>query len=306
MLIGMGQKKEVAAVAQNSDIFSVTTAEFESRIIAESEKRPILIDFWASWCGPCKQLMPVLEQVITAQGGKVALAKVDIDASPELAQAFRVQSVPTVVAFYMGQPVAAFQGVRPKSEIENMVAQLLQMQKNQAPDALDIPAVLTEAASALNEKDFATAQNLYGEVLQQNPQEPQAIAGMIRIMTALKDIERASEWVDALPDNLKKDTYILSSVTALELAKSAPNDNWQALEQGLTDKPEDLYNFAEACFAAEEKEKAVETLISIMTKNRNWEDDKARKQLIKYFEAWGYSDPASISGRRKLSSLLFS
>lgn len=309
MLIGLNSKKNVVATSDNNDIYAVTTQDFEAKILAESQKRPILIDFWAPWCGPCKQLMPVIEQAVKARDGKVALAKVNIDENPELAQAFRVQSVPTVIAFFMGQPVSGFQGVRPKSDIDNLINQLEQLQRQQQPDALDIPGVLKEAAVFLSENNFETAHSLYATVLQQDPQNAEALAGMLRVFIATGQIEAAQKWSDNFPDAVLKDQHIISARTLLELSVAAPQSDRDELDKKLQQTPDDPelnFKLAELCFAENRREEAVDALIALIRKNKAWEEEKGRKQLLKYFEAWGHSDPATISGRRKLSSLLFS
>ncbi len=310
MLLGLNSKKPAApAGVQSADVFSVTTQEFETRILAESQKRPVLIDFWAPWCGPCKQLMPVLEELVNAKQGKVALAKVNIDESPELAQAFRVQSVPMVVAFYMGQPVSGFAGVRPRAEIEGLISQLLQFHQQNQPEALDIPAVLKAATEAVAENNLQLAQNLYAEVLAEDPFNASALSGVIRIFIATGEIEQANVMSASLPEHIAKDPQIIAVRTTLELLANPPSSSATELETKLAKdphNPEILFDYAEASFIAGQKDKAVDALVTIIQKNRAWEDEKARKQLIKYFEAWGAMDPASVAGRRKLSSLLFS
>lgn len=310
MLIGLTPFKKPAPAAgnDNENIYSVTSQEFETRILAESQKRPVLIDFWAPWCGPCKQLTPVLEEAIKAKDGKVALAKVDIDQNPELAQAFRVQSIPFVIAFYKGQPVSGFQGARPKSEVDALLNQLVLMKQQDEPDALDIPRVLEEAANQIKENNLEFAQQLYGEVLAQDPLNAQALAGMIRILIAANQIEEARRVSAGLPASLAKDPHMISARAALELASNPAGDLSEVEKKLAADpaNPDLLFEQAEACYAAGHKEKAVEALIISIQKNKGWEDDKARKQLLKYFEAWGHADSASMAGRRKLSSLLFS
>jgi putative thioredoxin len=308
MLIGLNSRKSAQPAAATNDIYDATTADFEEKILAESQKRPVLIDFWAPWCGPCKQLTPILEQAVAAQKGKVALAKVNIDDNPELAQAFRVQSVPMVVAFFQGQPVTGFAGARPKSEVERLLAQLAGL-AGDAPEEADPAALLEIAVAALAAGDIARAGAAYAAILETSPEHPQALAGMIRAALAAGEIAEARQIADTLPDSVAKDPHIASARTAVELAEAAPSTPLHEAERALAAAPADpetLFRHAEACFAAGEKDRAVDSLIAIIRANRAWEDEKARLQLLKYFEAWGHGDAASLAGRRKLSSVLFS
>lgn len=313
MLIGMNPKKSPTSPAPKAEgafIFDTTAETFEVDVLKLSLEKPVLIEFWAPWCGPCKQLMPVLEQLVGARQGKIAMAKVNIDESPELAQAFRVQSVPMVVALYKGQPVTGFAGVRPPKDIDHLIEQLLALHNQNQPEALDIPASLKEAALLLDAGELGTAQNLYAAILSQDALQVEAYLGMIRVMIAAGEIEQAENMITGAPAQISGDIKFAAAKTALELAKNAQNaGDLAALERRITLDPNDLqakFDYAESCFAHGQKDKAVDALISIIRADRTWQEDKAKTLLLKYFEGWGFADPASVAGRKKLSSVLFS
>lgn len=291
-------------------IYDVTTAEFEDKVMRASMEAPVLVDFWAPWCGPCKQLMPVLEAAVREAGGKVRLAKVNIDNNPELAQALRVQSVPTVFAFFRGQPVTAFTGARPASEIKSLIGQLMRMAQQSAPGAPDIPATLTAAGQALATGDPVGAQDLYALVLEHDPNNGSAYAGLIRTFIATGEFAQAQELLDNAPAALVKDSHLAAVRTALELAQAAPaSGNTAALRAALDKNSGDLqarFDLALILFAQGDHAGAVDHLIDIIRRNRTWEEDKARLQLLKFFDAMGPADPETAAGRRKLSGVLFS
>lgn len=313
MLIGMTPKKTTSASAPKAEgafIFETSTDHFETDVLKLSLDKPVLVEFWAPWCGPCKQLMPVLEQLVSARDGKIAMAKVNIDESPEIAQAFRVQSVPMVVALYKGQPVTGFAGVRPPKEIDHLIEQLLAMHNQNQPEALDIPAALKDAALLLDANDLGNAQNLYADILSQDALQVEAYLGMVRVMIAAGEMEQAENMITQAPVQISGDPKFAAAKTALELAKNAANaGDLSVLEQKITAHPNDLdakFDYAESCFAHGHKDKAVDALISIIRADRTWQDDKAKTLLLKYFEGWGFADPASVAGRKKLSIVLFS
>lgn len=315
MILGLGGKtpsanKQQDDAASNGVIFDVNTEGFEQGVIMASMETPILVDFWAPWCGPCKQLMPVLEAAVKEAGGKVRLAKVNIDDNQELAQALRIQSVPTVYAFFKGQPVTAFTGVRPVSEIKAIIGQLSKMAAGEKPDAIDIPTALKAAAEALAQNDPQTAQAIYAQVMDQDENNVQAYVGIVRTMIAMDLLDEAGQMIEHAPEPIAKDAQFTAARTALDLARNKPDRKAQEkFTKALAQNPDDhqaRYDLAVALFAGGEKEQAMDELVQIIRRNRSWEEDKARKKLLEFFEALGPSDPLTLAGRRKLSSVLFS
>ncbi len=324
MLIGLNPTSSSQSAAQSKAveyIFEANLQNFDTQVMAQSMKRPVIVEFWAPWCGPCKQLMPILERVVTAHAGQIAMAKVNIDQVPELAQAFRVQSVPMVVVVFMGQPVTGFAGLRPQTDLEQLCKQLIEMKNQHAPhgddeelgaaDQLDIPAMLTEAKTALSANDLALAQNLYALILSQENEHPEAYIGLARVMIAAGQFDGAGGMVEHAPAQVIKNPDFVSLKTAVELARTAAEKigKLAELERVVAQSPEDCaahFDLAESYYAQNMKDQAVDELIKILRIDRKWSEEKARTQLLKYFESWGFNDQASIQGRRKLSAILFS
>lgn len=310
-LFGFGSSPSTAAAAPaGAMIYDVNTDDFEEKVIKASMDKPVLLDFWAPWCGPCKQLMPVLEAAVKEAGGQVLLAKINIDNNQQLAGMMQIQSVPTVMAFLGGKPVTAFAGAQPASEIKNLIDQLIHLAKQNAPEALDIPEALKGAALALSEGDAASAQNIYIQILQQDEKNVDAYCGLVRTFIAAGQLEHAQEVLDNAPEEISLHPNFAAAKTALELAQGAPGREEIAALITAVEKDaanhQARFDLAVAQFSAGQKEAAIDHLITIIAAERTWNDEAARKELLKFFDALGPADPLSLLGRKKLSRVLFS
>ncbi|AHB47380.1 thioredoxin [Hyphomicrobium nitrativorans NL23] len=282
-----------------------TSATFAKDVIDASRDALVLVDFWASWCGPCKQLTPIIEKVVKSYGGKVRLVKINTDEHPAIAAQLRVQSLPTVYAFRDGRPLDGFMGAQPESAVRQFVDRLI------GDDAeADIAAILEAAEAALEAGDLQTAAGTFAAVLQDDQQNAQALAGLARCYLKSGDTERAEQTLALVPPDAQASAPVQSARAALELAKVADqSDNRSELESRLAADPSDpqaRFDLAVALAARGQKEDALEHLLDLVRRNRSWNEEAARKQLVQLFDAWGPKDPLTLEGRRKLSSILFS
>ena len=291
--------------AADGVIKDTTTQTFMKDVIEASKTQPVLVDFWATWCGPCKQLTPVLEKVVKNAKGKVKLVKMDIDKNPEIPGQMGIQSIPAVIAFSNGQPVDGFMGALPESQV---VAFLERLTKGKIEDE---DANLLEAAeAALTEGDAAAAADIYAQLLQQDSSNIAALAGLARCYVATGNFDQAKKTLAMIPEAKQNDAAVAAARAALDLAMQAqaagPVDDLQKKVDADPLDHQARADLAAALNAAGKRLEAAEQLLSIVKRDRKWNDDGARKQLVQLFEAWGATDPATLEGRKKLSSILFS
>ena len=305
---GMGAARPGAGPDPVSDGDQKT---FMQDVVNASREVPVLVDFWATWCGPCKTLTPTLEKVVRAAGGRVRLVKIDIDKNRSLVQQLTqlglpLQSVPTVAAFWQGQIADLFQGALPEGEVKKFVEGLLKLAGGQMPAA----DLLAEAKLAAEEGDHQAALQIFGALAQQEPENPDALAGVARALMALEEEEQALQVLASVPAKLRDHAEIASVRSALELAAEGrkAREKLSEFETRLAADPNDhaaRIDLAVALNAAGDRGAAADALLDAIKRDRAWNEEAARKQLLKFFEAWGFDDPATLAGRRKLSSLLF-
>jgi putative thioredoxin len=280
---------------------------FAADVIQESMNQPVIVDFWAPWCGPCKQLTPLLEKQVQAANGAVKLVKINIDENPQIAGRLRVQSIPAVFAFRGGQPVDGFLGALPDSQVKEFVKRLAQMAGG---GASPVDELLAAAQEALEAGEVGPAAQAFAEVLQAEPDRAEAIAGLARCYMATGDLEAARGTLNAAPEDARKHELVKAVEAALALAdKAGQAGDSGKLKEAVEANPGDhqaRYDYAIALMGENRNEEAMDELLAIVKRERNWEDQKARKELLTLFEALGPADPVVASGRRKLSAILFS
>ena len=290
-------------------IFDVTQQEFQKSIIDSSHETPIIVDFWAPWCEPCKQLIPMLEQIVKSHNGKVKMAKVNVDENQAIAQQLQIKSVPMVYAFYKGRPVDGFAGVKSQSDIESFITKLVNLSAGFDPEKLE--EILNQADVALANNDYGTSLALYGQVFGLDSKNKRALSGMLSAYIKSGDLEIAQEILDGMDDELRDSSEIQAIIKAMAFAENSDEASSQIvqLETMMHNSPNDLqiqFDLAVAYMSAGQEQNAVDVLLNIITQDKDWNDGQARNQLLEFFEIIGMTNPITLKGRRRLSSMLFS
>ncbi|MGO9743268.1 MAG: thioredoxin [Roseiarcus sp.] len=284
----------------------VTTASFRTEVLEASKRQPVLVDFWAPWCGPCKQLTPALEKAVADAKGKVQLVKMNIDDHPQIAGQLGIQSIPAVIAFDRGQPVDGFVGALPESQVRGFIERLV------GPLTGGADALIAAAEAAAAEGDLAGAASFYAQVLTEDESNVKAIAGLAKLHVDAGDLDQARGVLAMAPPpapGKSVDPAIAAVQAALQLAEQAFSvGDTTSLAKRIAENPDDhqaRFDLAVALNAKGDRDGAADRLIEIVKRDRRWNDDAARKQLLQFFEAWGLMDPSTISARRKLSAIWF-
>ncbi len=289
-----------------SAVKDVTAASFGQDVIAASARQPVLVDFWAPWCGPCKQLAPALEKAVADSGGKVKLVKMNIDDHPQIAGQLGIQSIPAVIAFEKGQPIDGFMGALPESQVRGFIERLV------GPLTAGADETIAQAQAAAAAGDAAGAAALYSRVLTEDEGNVKAIAGLAKLHVDSGDLEQAKAVLSLAPTpapGKDLDLAISAVNAAIDIAEQAAAlGDLGPLEKAVADNPGDnqaRFDLALALNARGDRDAAADRLLEIIKRERGWNEDAARKQLVQFFEAWGLMDDASVTARRKLSALIF-
>ena len=287
-----------------SFIIDINQDQFLEEVVEKSKTTPVIVDFWAPWCGPCKQLTPLLESVVNKKNGKIILAKINVDENQGIASQLNIQSIPTVYGFVDGKPIDAFQGSQPESKIEEIVNKMID-----ATPGNEIPKLIEEADKLFGEQKFEEALKLFENLVGMDPGNPKIIAGMLRCLVKLKRYDDANEMFDSFDEEILKDENIIKIKKLLDTTSSGKNnlvDENLIQEVNVDPKNMDLrYKLANNYLSSSETEKGFNELLKIFEQNPTWNEGAAKKKLLEFFDLLGFNDPKVIDARKKLSSMMF-
>lgn len=286
-----------------SNVIDISQDKFLEEVIEKSKTIPVLVDFWAPWCGPCKQLTPILEKLINKKNGKIILAKINVDENQGIASQLNIQSIPTVYGFVAGRPIDAFQGVQPESKIEAMIDKMID-----AAPGNEIPKLIEEANLLFKNQKFQEAQTAFENLIALDPGNIKGILGLIRCLIQLEKYEDANSIIDSLDDQHSNNEEIDKLKKLLDNLQNNDHSHLEELKVKIQGDPKNLelhFQLAEAYLANNQIENGFFELLEIFKINRQWNDEGAKKKLLEYFDLLGPSDPNVINARRKLSSLMF-
>ena len=285
------------------NIIDITQDQFIEEVIEKSKSVPVVVDFWAPWCGPCKQLTPVLEKLVNNKNGKVILAKINVDENQGIAGQLNIQSIPTVYGFIDGKPVDAFQGAQPESKIEAMINKLID-----AAPGNEIPKILEEADLLFKDQKFEEAQKIYETLIGLDPGNPKVISGLLRCLVQLKKYDDAREMLESLDDNTLKNEEILKINKLLANLNEDGGQDMEELKLFVKNNPNDKekrFELAKKFLSSNESEGGFNELLIIFEQDPKWNEEAAKRKLLEYFDLLGFNDPNVLEARKKLSSLMF-
>jgi len=286
-----------------SFVIDINQDQFVAEVIEKSKTTPVIVDFWAPWCGPCKQLTPILENLVNKKNGKVILAKINVDENQGIAGQLNIQSIPTVYGFVDGKPIDAFQGAQPESKIEEMINKLID-----ATPGNEIPELLEEADNLFKDQKFEEAQKVYETLVGMDPGNPKVIGGLLRCLVQLKKYDDAKEMMESLDDETLKDEEILKIKKLLSNLETDKDGDIEELKLLVTNDPnnkEKRFELAEKYLSLNETELGFNELLIIFEKDPKWDDEAAKKKLLEFFDLLGFNDPNVLEARKRLSSLMF-